>query len=69
MPLSAPIPVPTLWDLAVAVLEEVDKVCLDERRAAALAREILIRIIQGHVRNMEIEWSFHQRAAPRLPGE
>jgi hypothetical protein len=52
---STTIPVPTLWDLATIVLEEVEKICKDERRAVALAREILIRIIQGHVKNMEVE--------------
>jgi hypothetical protein len=54
----ATVPAPTLWDLATVVLEEVEKVCGDERSAAALAREILIRIIQGHVRNMEVEMSY-----------
>ena len=55
---SATIPVSTLWDLAMVVFEEVEKVCRDERNAAALAREILIRIIQGHVTNMEVELPF-----------
>lgn len=55
---SATIPVPTLWDLATVVFEEVEKVCGDERRAVSLAREILINIIQGHVKNMEVEFSF-----------
>ena len=55
---SATIPVPTLWDLAIVVLEEVEKICGDEKSAMALAREILIHIIQGHVKNMEVEWSF-----------
>ena len=55
---STTIPVPTLWDLATIVFEEVEKVCGDERNAAALAREILIHIIQGHVKNMEVEFCF-----------
>ncbi len=59
----ATIPVPTLWDLATVVLEEVEKVCSDERSATALAREILIHIIQGHVKNMEVELSFSQVVA------
>lgn len=53
---SAMIPVPTLWDLATIVLEEVERVCRDERSAVILAREVLIHIIQGHVTNMEVEW-------------
>jgi len=53
---SATIPEPTLWDLATIVLEEVDRMCHDERRAMILAREVLIHIIQGHVTNMEVEW-------------
>ena len=55
---SATIPAPTLWDLATVVFEEVEKVCGDERRAMFLAKEILIHIIQGHVKNMEVELSF-----------
>ena len=55
MKTSARIPVTTLWDLATIVLEEVEKICKDEGRAVALAGEILIRIIQGHVKNMEVE--------------
>ena len=55
---SATIPTPTLWDLATVVFEEVEKVCGDERRAMVLAREILIHIIQGHVKNMEVELPF-----------
>jgi hypothetical protein len=55
---SAMIPAPTLWDLATVVFEEVEKVCKDERRAMFLAREILIHVIQGHVKNMEVELSF-----------
>jgi hypothetical protein len=54
----ATIPAPTLWDLATVVFEEVEKVCRDEGNAAALAREVLIRIIQGYVTNMEVEMSF-----------
>lgn len=57
---SATVPVPTLWDLATIVFEEVEKVCGDERSAAALAREALIHIIQGHVKNIEVEPSFSQ---------
>jgi len=53
---SARVSVPTLWDLAAIVLEEVEKVCVDERCVLALSREILIRMIRGHVRNMEVEW-------------
>ncbi len=52
---STTIPGPTLWDLATIVLEEVDRMCADERRARVLAREALIHIIQGHVTNMEVE--------------
>ncbi len=55
---SATIPVPTLWDLATIVLEEVEKICGDEGTAVALSREILIHIIQVHVKNMEVELSF-----------
>jgi hypothetical protein len=55
---SATIPAPTLWDLATVVFEEVEKICWDERSAVSLAREILIHIIQGHVKNMEVEFSF-----------
>jgi hypothetical protein len=40
--------------LATIVLEEVDKLCMDEKRARALFREALIHIIQGHVKNMEV---------------
>ncbi len=60
---STTIPVPTLWDLATIVFEEVEKVCGDERNAAALAREILIHIIQGHVKNMEVELPFSHAVA------
>jgi hypothetical protein len=55
---SATISAPTLWDLATVVFEEAEKVCSDERSAAALARETLIHIIQGYVKNMEVELSF-----------
>jgi len=55
---SATVSAPTLWDLAMVVFEEVEKVCGDERRAMSLAREILIHIIQRHVTNMEVEPSF-----------
>ena len=55
---SATIPVPTLWDLATIVLEEVEKICGDEGSVVALSREILIHIIQRHVKNMEVELSF-----------
>ena len=51
---SASVHAPTLWDLATIVLEEVEKVCMDERRVRALFREVLIHIIQGHVKNMEV---------------
>ena len=51
---SASVHAPTLWDLATIVLEEVEKVCTDERRVRALFREVLIQIIQGHVKNMEV---------------
>jgi hypothetical protein len=60
---SAMIPVLTLWDLATVVFEEVERVCTDERSAAALSREILIHIIQGYVKNMEVELSFSQVVA------
>lgn len=60
---SATIPDPTLWDLATVVFEEVEKVCRDERIAAALARETLIHIIQGYVKNMEVELSFSHAQA------
>lgn len=60
---STTTPAPTLWDLATVVFEEVEKVCRDERRAVFLAREILIHIIQGHVKNMEVELSFSQMVA------
>jgi hypothetical protein len=51
---AAEVPVPTLWDLAAIVLDEVEKVCKDEECVLALSREILIHIIQTHVRNMEV---------------
>jgi hypothetical protein len=51
---SASVHAPTLWDLATIVLEEVEKVCVDEKRVRALFREVLIHIIQGHVKNMEV---------------
>ena len=54
MVVSARVPVPTLWDLAAIVLDEVEKVCKDEDCVLALSREILIHIIQTHVRNMEV---------------
>jgi hypothetical protein len=60
---SATIPAPTLWDLATVVFEEVEKVCGDEKRAVSLAREILIHIIEGHVKNMEVELSFSHAVA------
>ena len=63
MTCSAMIPVLTLWDLATVVFEEVEKVGTDERSAAALARESLIHIIQGYVKNMEVELSFSQVVA------
>jgi len=44
----------TLWDLAVIVLEEVEKVCVDDGCVRVLSREVLVRLIQGHVRNMEV---------------
>lgn len=49
------IPVPTLWDLAAIVLEETEKVCMDERSTLALSKEILIRLIRRHVKNIEVE--------------
>jgi|GEM_PF-3302586 len=69
---SSMIPAPTLWDLATVVFEEVEKVCADERRAISLAREILIHIIQGHVKNMEVEPSFSHvvaREGKERPGQ
>jgi hypothetical protein len=65
---SATFTVPTLWDLATVVFEEAEKVCRDERSAAALARETLIHIIQGHVKNMEVELTFSQVAASEGAG-
>ena len=52
---SARVSVPTLWDLAAIVLEETEKVCTDEASTLALSREILIRMIRGHVKNVEVE--------------
>ena len=69
---SATIPAPTLWDLATVVFEEVEKICWDERSAVSLAREILIHIIQGHVKNMEVELSFSHviaRQGRNRPGQ
>jgi hypothetical protein len=60
---SATFIVPTLWDLATVVFEEAEKVCGEEKSAVALAREALIHIIQGRVKNMEVELSFSQVAA------
>jgi hypothetical protein len=40
--------------LATIVLEEVEKVCVDEKRVPVLVREVLIQIIKGHVKNMEV---------------
>ncbi len=57
---------PTLWDLATIVFEEVEKICGDEKSATALSREIVVRIIQGHVKNMEIELA--ASCEPALPG-
>lgn len=54
---------PTLWDLASIVLEEVEKICGDEGRILDLAGEILIHIIQGHVKNMEIDGSVRRTLA------
>ena len=51
---SASVHAPTLWDLATIVLEEVDKLCMEEKHARALFREVLIHIIRGHVKNMEV---------------
>lgn len=44
----------TLWDLAEAVSEEVEEVCADEEMALWISTEILVRLIQRHVRNMEV---------------
>jgi len=44
----------TLWDLAEAVCEEVEEVCADEEMALWISTEILVRLIQRHVRNMEV---------------
>jgi hypothetical protein len=52
---SATTPVPTLWDLATIVLEEVEKICKEEGMAVALAREVLIHIIHWDVKNMEVD--------------
>jgi len=66
---SSMIPVPTLWDLATIVIEEADRMCADETRATILAREALIHIIQGHVRNMEVEGcDAHAAAGMGRPG-
>jgi hypothetical protein len=48
-------PVPTLWDLAQIVLEETEKVYMDERITLALSGEILIRMIRRYVKNIEVE--------------
>lgn len=53
---SGAIPDTTLWDLATIVLEEAEKVCSDEGRAATLAGHVLIRMIEGYARNAEIAW-------------
>ncbi len=69
MTASKTISLPTLWDLAAIVLEEVEKICRDERSAAALSREVVVRIIQGHVKNMEIEPPLsHALARRSIPG-
>ena len=55
---SAMTQLPTLWDLATVVLEEAERVCKDERTTTALAKETLIHMIQGYVKNMEVEPAF-----------
>lgn len=45
---------PTLWDLATIVLEEVERVCVDQGCIRVLSREVLILMIKGYVKNMEI---------------
>jgi hypothetical protein len=51
---SARVHTPTLWDLATIVLEEVERVCVDQRFVRVLTREVLILMINGHVKNMEV---------------
>jgi hypothetical protein len=51
---SATVHAPTLWDLAIIVLEEVERVCVDQRCVRVLSREVLILMIEAHVKNMEV---------------
>jgi hypothetical protein len=55
--------------LATIVLEEIEKICGDEGRVRALFREVLIHIIQVHVKNMEvIEPPWIESVGSRTPG-
>lgn len=44
----------TLWELAEAVYEEVERVCPDPAEALRICNRVLIRIIGRHVRNIEL---------------
>lgn len=44
----------TLWDLAYAVVEEVDEACVGDGRAAELCTRIVARMIRRYVSNMEV---------------
>lgn len=44
----------TLWELAEAVYEEVERVCPDPAEALRICNRVLIGIIGRHVRNIEL---------------
>jgi hypothetical protein len=63
---SASVHAPTLWDLATIVLEEVERVCTDQGCVRVLSREVLILMIDGYVKNMEV---IEPPPFPREPGQ
>jgi|GEM_PF-2312682 hypothetical protein len=44
----------TLWELAEAVYEEVERICPDPAEALRICNRVLIGIIGRHVRNIEL---------------
>jgi len=44
----------TLWELAEAVYEEVERICPDPAEALRICNRVLISIIGRHVRNIEL---------------
>lgn len=57
----------TLWELAEAVYEEVERVCPDPAEALRICNRVLIGIIGRYVRNIELvaASSGRCRGAPR----